>query len=84
MSSGSAPHERPRLPGGFNLPPFGVHQWLALVVVAIALWALGAAWLAMQAADQWIGGWREDVRLHVYLDADQAETADALEKALAG
>ncbi len=87
MSAETMPGARPRLPGGFRMPPFGVHQWLALVVVAIALWALGALWLALGAADQWIGGWREDMRLHVYLDeanGAKGRQADALARALAG
>jgi len=59
----------PRLPGGFRLPPFGIHQILALVIVAIALWAVGAIWLGMQAADQWVGSWQQDIHIHVYLDS---------------
>jgi cell division transport system permease protein len=59
----------PRLPGGFNLPPFGIHQWLALMIVCIVLWAVGAIWLGMQAAGQWVGSWQQDIRIHVYLDS---------------
>jgi len=57
-----------RLPGGFSLPPFGLHQVLAIVIVCVALWSLGVLWLGMQAAGQWIGSWQGDIRLHVYLD----------------
>ena len=59
----------PRLPGGFHLPPFGIHQILALMIVCIALWAVGAIWLGMQAAGQWVGSWQQDIHIHVYLDA---------------
>lgn len=58
----------PRLPGGFSLPPFGLHQWLALVIVCVALWALGLLWLGMQAGSQWTGTWQHDVHFHVYMD----------------
>jgi len=58
----------PRLPGGFSLPPFGIHQWLALVIVCVALWALGLLWLGMQAGSQWMGTWQHDVRFHVYME----------------
>jgi len=65
----------PRLPGGFHLPPFGIHQVLALMIVCIALWSIGAIWLGMQAASQWVGSWQQDIHIHVYLasaDKDQA------------
>ncbi len=58
----------PRLPGGFSLPPFGVHQWLALVIVCVALWVLGLLWLGMQAGSQWMGTWQHDVHFHVYME----------------
>ncbi|MDQ6958782.1 MAG: hypothetical protein Q9M24_06680 [Mariprofundaceae bacterium] len=58
----------PRLPGGFTLPPFGVHQWLALVIVCVALWALGLLWLGMQAGSQWMGTWQHDLRFHAYME----------------
>jgi len=74
----------PRLPGGFHLPPFGVHQFLAAMIVCTALWAVGAMWLGIQAAAQWVGSWQQDIHLHVYLPQDRAASADALEKALAG
>lgn len=66
----SQAHERstPRLPGGFSLPPFGMHQWLALVIVCIALWMLGLLWLGMQAGAQWTGMWQQDIRFHVYME----------------
>jgi len=50
------------------VPPFGVHQWLALVIVCVALWALGLLWLGMQAGAQWMGTWQQDIRFHVYLE----------------
>ncbi len=58
-----------RLPGGFNLPPFGLHQILALIVVCVALWVAASFWLGMQAAEQWIGTWQQDIRYHVYIDS---------------
>ncbi len=66
----SAAGERstPRLPGGFSLPPFGMHQWLALVIVCVALWALGLLWLGMQAGSQWMGTWQQDIHFHVYME----------------
>ncbi len=63
----------PRLPGGFHLPPFGVHQLLAVIIVCIALWAIGVIWLSMQAASQWVGSWQDDIRIHVYLDPQGAD-----------
>lgn len=68
--SDSALQERrmPRLPGGFSLPPFGLHQWLALVIVCIALWAVGLFWLGLQAGASWTRGWQQDIRFHIYLD----------------
>jgi len=75
---------RVRLPGGFNLPPFGIHQFLALTIVCVALWSLGVLWLGMQAAGQWVGGWQEDIHVHVYLDRDHADQAKSLEEELSG
>jgi cell division transport system permease protein len=72
----------PRLPGGYNLPPFGIHQFLALIIVCISLWALGVMWLAMQAADQWVGSWQQDIHLHVYLDSAKSGKAHELSKSL--
>jgi len=72
----------PRLPGGFNLPPFGIHQFLALIIVCVSLWALGVMWLAMQAAGQWVGSWQQDIHLHVYLDSSKSEQAQKLSASL--
>lgn len=72
----------PRLPGGFNLPPFGVHQFLALIIVCISLWALGVMWLGMQAAGKWVGSWQDDIHLHVYLDNAAADRAKELGESL--
>ncbi|ATX79056.1 cell division protein FtsX [Mariprofundus aestuarium] len=74
----------PRLPGGFNLPPFGIHQTLAVVIVCIALWAVGAIWLGVQAASQWVGGWQDDIHIHVYLDATKSKQEADLKAALEG
>ena len=75
-------HIRVRLPGGFNLPPFGIHQFLALTIVCVAIWSLGVLWLGMQAAGQWVGGWQGDIRVHVYLDAGHADQAAGLKDEL--
>lgn len=75
-------HLNLRLPGGYNLPPFGIHQFLALIVVCISLWALGVMWLMMQAAEQWVGSWQQDIHLHVYLDSAKSEKAQKLNEAL--
>jgi len=72
---------QPRLPGGFHLPPFGIHQFLALMIVCVSLWALGALWLSMQAAGQWVGSWQQDIHIHVYLPADSGR-GDELKPAL--
>lgn len=74
---------KPRLPGGFRLPPFGIQQFLALMIVCVALWALGVLWLGMQAAQQWVGSWQSDIRIHVYLDAEKKAKAAPLQQALA-
>ncbi len=71
-----------RLPGGFHLPPFGIHQLLALLIVCISLWAVGLIWLGMQAAGQWVGSWQQDIHIHVYLDADQAAQAETMKAKL--
>jgi len=68
----------PRLPGGFSLPPFGLHQWLALVIVCIALWAVGLFWLGLQAGSSWTQGWRQDIRFHIYLENPDAARMQAL------
>ncbi len=72
----------PRLPGGYNLPPFGIHQFLALIIVCISLWGLGVMWLMMQAAGQWVGSWQQDIHLHVYLDPSKSEKAQKLSDSL--
>jgi len=72
----------PHLPGGFHLPPFGIHQVLALMIVCIALWAVGAIWLGMQAASQWVGSWQEDIHIHVYLDATARDQSAKLKQEL--
>jgi len=69
-----------RLPGGFSLPPFGLHQALAMVVVSVALWSLGMLWLGMQAAGQWLGSWQQDIRIHVYLAPEKRGQLDQLAK----
>jgi len=71
-----------RLPGGFHLPPFGMHQILALMIVGIALWAVGAIWLGMQAASQWVGSWQHDIHIHVYLDTSASAQAGKLKQKL--
>ena len=72
----------PRLPGGFQLPPFGVHQFLALIIVCVSLWALGAVWLGLQGAQQWVGSWQESVRLHVYLPIEKSNEIESLKERL--
>jgi len=73
----------PRLPGGFSLPPFGLHQWLALVIVCIALWAVGLLWLGLQAGASWTQGWQQDIRFHIYLEKADAPRLQALADRLA-
>lgn len=72
----------PRLPGGFRLPPFGIQQLLAVVIVSIALWAVGAIWLGLQAMSQWVGSWQDDIHIHVYLDSSRIGQSVELEQAL--
>jgi cell division transport system permease protein len=74
---------RPRLPGGFSLPPFGMHQVLALGIVAIALWAMGLIGLGVQMIGQWVGNWQDEIRIHVYLDNKASASSDQLSQALA-
>jgi len=74
--------ENMRLPGGWQLPPFGVHQVLALVIVAVALWAVGLIWLGLQGGQQWVGSWQEQVTIHVYVEQKQADIVEPLQKAL--
>ncbi|MBF0282061.1 MAG: cell division protein [Zetaproteobacteria bacterium] len=59
------------LPGGFQLPPFGLHQWLALIIVGVGLWLVGSVWLGLQAGQQWVNSWQDDVVVHVYFPHDQ-------------
>ncbi|MDT8376626.1 MAG: permease-like cell division protein FtsX [Mariprofundaceae bacterium] len=73
----------PRLPGGFQMPPFGIHQFLALMIVCVALWALGAVWLGLQGAQQWVGSWQDSVRLHVYLPVEKSGDMKKLNERLA-
>jgi len=72
----------PRLPGGFHLPPFGIHQFLAFMIVCVSLWALGVLWLGMQAAGQWVGSWQQDIHIHVYLSEADSSRSKGLEQAL--
>ncbi|HXH64576.1 MAG TPA: permease-like cell division protein FtsX [Mariprofundaceae bacterium] len=74
---------RPRLPGGFRLPPLGMHQVLALGIVAVALWAMGLIGLGVQMIGQWVGSWQNEIRIHVYLDSNASARPDALRDALA-
>lgn len=69
---------RIRLPGGFQIPPFGIHQFLALMIVCIALWSLAVLWLGIQAGSQWVGSWQQEIRIHVYLDRSKRGQSDAL------
>jgi len=72
--------QHPRLPGGFSPPPLGVHQVLAALVVAAALWLLALGWTGLAAAEAWLAGWRGQVEIHLYLEQDRAQA----EKQLAG
>ncbi len=72
-----------RLPGGWQLPPFGVHQVLALVIVAVALWSVALIWLVLQGAEQWVGSWQDQVKVHVYVDKSHASSIQALMDRLA-
>jgi len=69
-----------RLPGGWSLPPFGQAQWLAVLVVAIAIWATGALWVGLQSVLQWAGTLQPEI--HFYLDAKQKRQKQPLIKAL--
>ncbi|MDX8398064.1 MAG: permease-like cell division protein FtsX [Mariprofundaceae bacterium] len=71
-----------RLPGGLSMPPFGIHQYLAVVIVAIALWATGSLWLGLQATGQWLGSWQQQMVLHVYLDQHKHEKLEPLQQQL--
>jgi len=76
-------HIQTRLPGGFQLPPFGIHQFLALIIVCVALWAVGTVWLGLQGAQQWVGSWQGSLQLHVYLPAGKQEQLGELKTRLA-
>ena len=71
--------ESMRLPGGWQLPPFGIHQVLALVIVAVALWSVGLVWLALQGGQQWVGSWQQDIKVHVYVEQDNVKQIKPLQ-----
>ncbi len=73
---------RVRLPGGFVPPRAGLHQWLACLVLAAALWLLGAAWLGLGALRAALADWRNEALLHVYLPQARADALPALQRAL--
>ncbi len=74
--------ESMRLPGGWQLPPFGVHQVLALMIVAVALWSVGLVWLALQGGQQWVGSWQQQVKVHVYVDKENRSVIGVLQQRL--
>ncbi len=82
LDNGVPEHIDPRLPGGFQLPPFGIQQFLALMIVCIALWAVGTVWLGLQGAQQWIGSWQGSLQLHVYLPIEKKSQIETLKKRL--
>jgi len=73
---------RIHLPGGWNVPPLGIHQYLALMIVAVALWALGSVWMGLQATGDWVGTWQKNIVLHVYLPQNSKEKLPLLEQYL--
>jgi len=73
---------RIHLPGGLNMPPFGIHQYLALIIVAVSLWALGSVWMGLQATGQWVGTWQQQMVLHVYLPEEHKKELRALQEGL--
>jgi len=73
---------RIHLPGGLNMPPFGIHQYLALIIVAVSLWALGSVWMGLQATGQWVGTWQQQMVLHVYLPEEHKKELQALKEGL--
>jgi len=73
---------RIHLPGGLNMPPFGIHQYLALIIVAVSLWALGSVWMGLQATGQWVGTWQQQMVLHVYLPEEYKQELQALQDGL--
>ena len=75
-------HMRIHLPGGMNMPPLGVHQYLALIIVAIALWALGSVWMGFQVTSQWVGSWQQHMVLHVYVPQEKTDAVETMPEAL--
>jgi len=73
---------RIHLPGGWNIPPLGIHQYLALMIVAVALWALGSVWMGLQATGDWVGTWQKNIVLHVYLPQSSKEQLNTLQQNL--
>lgn len=71
-----------RLPGGWQLPPLGIHQILALVIVAVALWSVGLVWLALQGGQQWVGSWQQDIKVHVYVEQENIKQINPLKEHL--
>ena len=73
---------RVRLPGGFIPPRAGLHQWLACLVLAAALWLLGMVWAGVDALASTLASWREHALLHVYLPQAHMARLEALTHAL--
>jgi len=73
---------RVHLPGGWNVPPLGIHQYLALVIVAVSLWALGSVWMGLQLVEDWMGGWQKNIVLHVYVPQERAHGLDDIQASL--
>ncbi|MDQ6973939.1 MAG: hypothetical protein Q9M10_03565 [Mariprofundaceae bacterium] len=73
---------RVHLPGGWNMPPLGIHQYLALMIVAVALWAIGSVWMGLQATGDWVGGWQKNIVLHVYLPQESHDQLNGLKRDL--
>jgi len=71
------------LPGGLNMPPFGIHQYLALMIVMVSLWALGSVWLGLQGTGQWVGVWQKQMVMHVYVPQNKKANASRLKRELA-
>ncbi len=67
-----------RLPGGFIPPRAGIHQWLACLVLAAALWLLGAGWLGLGALRAALAEWRSEALLHIYLPQQALEQLPGL------
>ena len=73
---------RIHLPGGWNIPPLGVHQYLALMIVAVSLWALGSIWMGLQLVEDWMGGWQQQMVLHVYVPQEEKAALNDLQAEL--